>query len=273
MPVSAKTGMQRRLKFWRAASAALGVIAVAVCLPPLKAQDFAAKVLLVKGQVSIVEAGYQKALFAGNEIQPQQVIVTGPDSFARFQVADGSTFEVFANSKVVFRENAAEWRHLLNVWLGRVKVFIQHPPGGFNPNNVTSPTAVISVRGTVFDVVVEDDDGTTFVSVDEGVVTVRNLTAAGEPVSLQPGQSIRVFRDQPLARRNPGNYNVFRAMMRAVEDAIYMQVGRPGPGGGPLPRGGVQGDRGKPGTGNGGKGGTTPGSPPAPGAPPPPPGG
>ena len=35
---------------------------------------------------------------------------------------------------------------------------------------MTSPTAVISVRGTVFDVVVQDDDGTTFVTVDEGEV-------------------------------------------------------------------------------------------------------
>jgi len=35
----------------------------------------------------------------------EQIIVTGADSYAQFQVSDGSTFEVFSNAKVVFRDN------------------------------------------------------------------------------------------------------------------------------------------------------------------------
>ena len=84
-------------------------------------------------------------------VKQQQVIKTGPDGYAKFQVSDGSTFEVFPNSEVTFRKTYGIG-DLLNVWMGKVKVYIQHLPGIPNPNNVTTPTALISVRGTIFDV-------------------------------------------------------------------------------------------------------------------------
>jgi len=262
------------------------MIALAVCLSPLRAQsEAAAKVIDRVGEVSIFESGGNfTPLSVGNTVRPQQMIVTGPDSFARFQVlSDGSTFEVYANSKVVFRETMGDWRHLLNLWIGRVKVFIQHAPGVPNPNNVTTPTAVISVRGTVFDVVVKDDDGTTDVSVDEGAVSVRNVTAPGAPVLLGPGDTITVFKGQPLLGRPIDKGNLMRNALRVVRDTVYQvllnrQAGPiPGPSGGGSTgsTGGAQGDKGKTG-GTGSSGGSTgtPGAPPAPpGAPPAPPGG
>ena len=175
--------------------------ALVVSLTPLAAQDSSAKVIYQVGQVSLSNGGYFKALSVGDTVKAQQLIVTGPDGYARFEVSDGSTFEVFPNAKVVFRETPGNWQHLLNVWIGRVKVFMQHAPGVPNPNQVTSPTAVISVRGTVFDVVVQDDDGTTFVTVDEGEVAVRNMTAPGNPAILHPGDSITVYRGQQLLGR------------------------------------------------------------------------
>lgn len=162
-----------------------------------------------------------------------------------------------------------------------MKVMIQHAPGKFNPNEVSSPTAVISVRGTVFDVVVEDDDGTTLVTVDEGLVDVRNMTAAGKRVSLNPGEFVRVFRNQPLALAQPDKGNLIRAGLKLAKDTLWQVLINRTPGGvagGPTTApGGAQGDKGKPGTtGNTGKGGTTPGAPGtppgAPGAPPTPPG-
>src|SRR6266568_769592 len=175
------------------------VVSLVALAVPLAAQDSQAKVLVQVGMVSIMKGRSLEPVSVGQFIQTQQLIVTGPDSYAQFQVSDGSTFEVFQNSRVVFRATAGDWQHLLNVLIGRVKVFIQHLPGVANPNNVTSPTAVISVRGTVFDVVVEDEDGTTFITVDEGVVAVRNLTAPGNAATLRQGESIRVLKNQPLA--------------------------------------------------------------------------
>jgi hypothetical protein len=247
--------------------------ALVLFMAPLSAQDSAAKVAYQTGQVSIANGGYFKALSAGDTVKAQQLVVTGPDGYARFEVSDGSTFEIFPNSKVVFRETPGNWQHLLNVWFGRVKVFIQHAPGVPNPNQVTSPTAVISVRGTVFDVVVTDADGTTQVSVDEGEVAVRNMTAQGNSAILHPGDSITVYRDIPLFARQIDKGNILRNALRVARDAYYqVMIQRPVGGTGPVGTipgaGGAQGDKGK----GGDPSGTStsgPGAPPAgPGAPP-----
>ena len=74
---------------------------------------------------------------------PEQVIVTGIDGYGIFQVADGSTFEVFPKSRVVFRANRGDWRDLLEVWLGKVRVQIEHAGGLPNHNKVRTPSAVI----------------------------------------------------------------------------------------------------------------------------------
>jgi hypothetical protein len=252
-------------------------IAVVISMSPLAAQDSSAKVLFQTGQVSISSGGYLKALSMGDMVAARQLIVTGPDGYARFEVSsDHSTFEVFPNSKVVYRETPGNWEHLLNVFIGRVKVFIQHAPGVANPNNVTSPIAVISVRGTIFDVEVDNAD-TTFVTLDEGIVDVRNTTAIGGSLTLKPKESVTVYRGVPLIARQMDKGSILRRAAYAARDTYYqIMMRRPAGGAGaPIPggTGGAQGDKGKPGTGaDAGKSG--PGTPPAaPGTPPAGPGG
>jgi len=260
MPTRLKLGTATRVLL-------LLAVTLGVCFGQV-ADDHSAKLIVQYGRVSALLDSGQRALFVGDSIKPQQLIVTGPDGYAQFQVADGSTFEVFASSKVLFREHIGNFTDLLNVIIGHVKVYIQHLNGQPNPNNVNSPTAVISVRGTVFEVVVEDDEGTTYVSVDEGLVSVRNHTAPGDAVYLQPGESVRVFRNQPLAVRTIDKGSIFRAILRAAEEAVYQIVLRPssgGLGGGrtTIPTVGTA-------SGDTGKGGTTttaPGAPSAPSAP------
>lgn len=264
--------MHRRFRLSRNVRSLLVAAAAVVSFAPLRAQNlYNATVIEQLGRVSILDSGYSKPLFKGDSVAPQQWIVTGPDGYAKFQVSDGSTFEIFNNARVLFRETPGNLKDLLNVWIGRIKVFIQHEPGKPNHNEVSSPTAVISVRGTVFDVVVEDDDGTTLVTVDDGIVTVRNSTAPGNFVQLTQGEFVRVFKGQPLLAKQIDKGNVIRMGLKALRDAVYQvliqrQGGAPIPGGGP--QAGNQGDKGKTGTT------TTPGSPPtAPGSPPLPPGG
>ncbi len=254
--------MHRRFTLTRTVRTLLSAAALAVSLFPLQAQDYGARVLERIGQVSVMNGGYKTALSTGDTIRPQQMIVTGPDGYAQFQVInDGSTFEVFANSRVVFRQALGNWKDLLNIWLGRVKVFIQHAPGVPNHNEVSSPTAVISVRGTVFDVVVKDDESTV-VSVDEGVVWVRNWTAPGDGVTLQKGDTITVIKNVPLLGKQVDKSGVIQVALKATRDAMWqVLLGRrttSSPGG--VPTGTVQGDT--------GKGGTTTTTTPAPGSPP-----
>jgi hypothetical protein len=205
--------------------------ALVVSLVPLQAQDTAAKALVINGDVSVLRDGGPWALFEGNTVRPQQIVKTGSDGYVRFQVSDGSTFEVFPNSQVIFRANPPSWKDLLDVVIGRVKVYVQHLNGVPNPNNVSSPTAVISVRGTVFEVSVEDQDGTTFVSVDEGLVSVRSKAPAGGEVLLQPTESIRVFKNQPLAQKMDKS-GIARAIARAIQDAARVALQRQVGGGG-----------------------------------------
>jgi hypothetical protein len=278
--------MLRRLTSARTLHTLLIAAALVVSLNSLTAQcvlpagNTGAQVLVQSGDVSLLadRAGYRATIAPCGIVKQQQVIKTGPDGYAKFQVSDGSTFEVFPNSEVTFRKTYGI-DDLLNVWMGKVKVYIQHLNGLPNPNNVTTPTALISVRGTVFDVDVLDLEGTTFVTLDEGQVDVRHLQVASRVVRLNPGESIQVLPNTPLAAlpRDKGAVarQVLRSLQDAVRQAIYQRPNGPGTTGtGPISTG-PSGDRGpKPGTGTAtGTGtGTGTGAPPAP-APPPPPGG
>jgi hypothetical protein len=244
---------------WLAIPIVLGVCAIA----GRAEDDGAAKVVTLNGQVSILRDNSPWALNLGDSVKPRQIIITGTDGYALLQVADGSTFEVFPNSQVIFRDNPGNWKDLLEVFLGRVKVHIQKIGGQPNYNKVRTPTAVISVRGTVFDVTVEEEDAT-LVLVEEGVVTVRHALIPSGEKTLNAGEWIRVFKNQPLIAKSVDRSGVVRAALRAATDAIYEAIyhsSRVPTSGGGTTAGGGQTDKGPNGNGNGG----------APPPPPPPP--
>jgi hypothetical protein len=213
-------------------------------------QDAAAKVLTMTGEVSVLHDSVPWALNVGDLVQAQQVILTGPDGYAKFQTSDGSTFEVYPSSNVIFRKNPGSLHDLLDLFVGRVKVHIQRWGGQPNPNRVMTPTAVISVRGTIFDISTNDDDGTTIVSVEEGSVEVRHALKPGAPKIVNAGESLHVYKDEPLAQGSIDKNELAHRIVRALGDAAYRlaisptgHVGIPGiPGGG----GGPTGEKGPP---------------------------
>src|SRR5579884_2881846 len=81
--------------------AALAAVCSAQPAPP--GNEYAAKVASLSGQVSVLRDGQPWVLSIGDVVQMKQVIVTGADGTAVFRVSDGSTFEVYPNSTVVFR--------------------------------------------------------------------------------------------------------------------------------------------------------------------------
>src|ERR1700735_659913 len=166
--------------------------AVQVCSAQLfpVSSDAPAKVCARTGQVSVLRDSEPWALNVGDLVQSQQVILTGPDGYAKFETSDGSTFEVYPSSNVIFRKNPGNLHDLLDLFVGRVKVHIQRWGGQPNPNRVMTPTAVISVRGTIFDVSINDDDSTTIVSVEEGSVEVRHALKPGAPKIVHAGESL-----------------------------------------------------------------------------------
>jgi hypothetical protein len=231
----------------------------------------AAQVVSMSGQVGTFKDGQAWALNVGDTVSPRQEVSSGPDGHAIFSLPDGSTFELFANSRATFRASTGGVTDLLDLWIGRVKVHIQKLGGRPNPNRVTTPTAVISVRGTIFDVTVEEED-VTLVLVEEGQVAVQHaLLPYGDPRLLNPGDYLRVYKNDPLVHnridKNAVGQRIFNALMDMF---LYRPRGIPGPGGGgPVPGGGG----GTPAPGGGGIPADTGGTAPPPAPPPPPPAG
>jgi hypothetical protein len=124
---------------------------------------------------------------------------------------------------VVFRKNTGSTKDLLDVLLGRVRVKIEHMLGIPNPNRVLTPTAVISVRGTTFDITVEDDDEeSTLIEVEEGLVDVRHaLLPSSNMKLLRSGESIRIWRTIPIADAGIDKGALAKRLYRAAMDLIY----------------------------------------------------
>ena len=214
---------------------------------PSDAANYAAKVVTQSGQVSVLKDSQPWALSVGDSVQAKDLIITGPDGHAILQVSDGSTFEVYPNARVVFRKNPPNWKDFVDVLVGRVRVHIQHYGNVPNPNRVLTPTAVISVRGTTFDVSVDDDDETTLVEVEEGVVDVQHaLLPRGDPKVLMTGDTLKVYRNEPLEAHLLDKGTVARQVVRSMVDAVTTIVTRMphglGSSGGVLGTGGAVGD-------------------------------
>ena len=91
-------------------------------------------------------------------------------------------------------------RDLIDLFLGRVKVYIQHLGDQPNPHRIFTPTAVISVRGTTFDVSIDADEVVT-VGVEQGVVTVQHrLIPRNRETAVEAGQSLIIYPGVPLAK-------------------------------------------------------------------------
>jgi hypothetical protein len=200
-------------------------VSPAQILPP--APEAAAKVVTLTGTVSVLKDNQPWALSVGDAVQVRQVIVSGADGHAVFQVSDGSTFEVFPNSYVTFRKNPPNWGDLIDLLVGRVKIHIQKWGDRPNPNRIYTPTAVISVRGTTFDVTVNDDDESTVVAVEEGQVLVQHaLLPRGDAKVVNTGETITVYKTQPLEAHLVDKGTVVQQVLRALLDAVATSVTR-----------------------------------------------
>jgi FecR protein len=217
----------------------------------------AATLVSAVGEISVLRSDSVWVLFPNDTIQPGETIITGSDGFAEFRIADGSSFQVYPDSRVVFRKNPGTLRDLLDVFLGRVRVYIQHLGGRPNHQRVFTPTAVISVRGTIFEVSVDETE-TTVIAVDEGTVGVSHrLLPNNDEISVEAGQSLIVYRDAPLAKAGIDKARAVRVMEGLARAAASVWQRSRGPGSTP--------------SGGGGGGGGLPTDQPAPEAPPPPP--
>jgi hypothetical protein len=162
---------------------------------------YEARATAVTGQVSRLRDEQPWAVSAGERVPIQQVITTGPDGYAHFEVAGGSSFDIFGNSRVVFRQNAASAGDLLDVLAGRVRIHMQ-PAVGQLQLRVFCPVAIIRTHQTATIAVGVDEDENTRIDVVEGEVGVQHtLLPRNDPVIVKAVDAILVQKNQPISRR------------------------------------------------------------------------
>ena len=184
-----------------ALAVALGVALSARAQDPAL-QRYEAHATLVTGQVSRISDEHPWVLSSGEHIPVRQTITTGPDGYAHFEVGAGSSFDLFSNSRVVFRQNTASAGDLLDVLAGRVRVHLQ-PSAGQAQQRVFCPTAIISTHHQPATVAIAiDEESAVRIDVLEGEVAVQHtLLPRNEPVLVHAVDAILVKRDEPISRR------------------------------------------------------------------------
>ena len=127
--------------------------------------------------------------------QPVQVgdeVRTGRDAQLILEVPDGSYMVVSENSRLIVEDFwSGDLRSLMNLMVGKVRFYIQRLGGRPNPYRVTTPTALIAVRGTTFDVIV-DEAQIAEVRCLEGRVAVETVGLPNREVILEPGRKTLV---------------------------------------------------------------------------------
>jgi uncharacterized membrane protein YgcG len=144
-----------------------------------------------KGKVSIQLPAQAFAAPVRGETLPPDTTVSTDDGRLLLKLSDGSDVLVRAHTKLLLKQpEASGWKYF-QLLMGRVRTQIQKRMGGSPAFQIGTPSAVISVRGTKFDVEV-DRRGFTEVDVDEGVVELEAVTGRGQSVMITAGFSSRV---------------------------------------------------------------------------------
>jgi hypothetical protein len=203
------------------------LLAVVIPSLPLAAQpDAAAHVDSLTGTLTVKRFRQPaRALLLSDPVQSGDELITGEHSEATLRTRDGSTVVLYPASRIIFNERSADVRELLHLFLGSIKVHIERLSGRPNPHKLTTPTAVIAVRGTTFSVFVDDTDAT-LVAVDEGMLGVAAVQAPEQEVLLRAGQRTRVRPGQV-----PEQAQAFRGRSERA-DLIPRPGPRPGMGAG-----------------------------------------
>ncbi len=189
-------------------------------IAPISAQQLvSAKITSIEGQVEIrrypnTQPVPVKISFkVDDRLSAGDTIITGKNGRLVLGLTDGSQAVIAPKSTVVIKDLSQSPRTLFEVIKGKTRVHIEKVGDQPNPYRVNTPTAVIAVRGTIFDVLVENDE--TEVFLHEGEVAVTNLRLPDQPIFLSAGQTTRILMLGPPRTpgvfkpgRNDGNFRM-----------------------------------------------------------------
>ena len=157
-------------------------------------------------------------------VQLGDQVRTGPGGTLILEVPDGSYMVVSENTTLTIEDSwSGNFKNLVNLMMGKVRFYIQRLGGKPNPYRVMTPTALIAVRGTTFEVTM-DDAQTAEIRCLDGRVAVESVGLSDREVILEPGRKTLVRpgeyplppvgNDEALARNR-----VIRVLKKNVPDA------------------------------------------------------
>ena len=155
-----------------------------------------------KGKVSIELPSHALASPSRGLVLPAETLIsTVGGGRMLLRLSDGSDLLVKPETRLLIKQpEAGAWRYV-QMLVGRVRAEIQKRLSGASGFQMGTPSAVISVRGTKFEVEV-NRSGITEVDVNEGVVELDSSRGMGESVLIREGFSSRVgFESGPESPR------------------------------------------------------------------------
>jgi hypothetical protein len=160
------------------------------------------EVVSVKRLLLLLTGEAEQELQAGATAHSGDSLRTGSRSKAELTVAEANArFSIGA--KTTFTLAHDQPGVLLAIERGSLRaIFGKLPEGNTMERLVTTPSAVLAVRGTEYGVEVEKD-GDTSIAVFEGTVDVWEPGDADRRIQVRAGQSTRIRRGKPPTRPRP----------------------------------------------------------------------
>jgi len=139
----------------------------------------------------------------GEQLPPGTILDTGSGRLL-LRLSDGSEVIVRAHTRLQVQQPSLTDPSYFQLLLGRIRALINKRTGGAVPFELGTPSAVIAVRGTQFDVEVNARN-VTEVDVVDGLVEVYGRNINGGSVLLEPGFSTRIGMDSGPEQPEPTN--------------------------------------------------------------------
>ncbi len=150
-----------------------------------------AKVIELKGEVQVQLPAKTLVPASREMILPPGTAIQTKKGSTLLQLEDGSEVLVRKNSSVLIKSPSEDDHRFFEVLLGKIRAAVKKRLQGAPSFRLGTPTAVITVRGTQFEVSVAKNQ-LTEVTVYEGLVEVSGIGYSGPPMMLGPGYYIDV---------------------------------------------------------------------------------
>lgn len=203
-----------------AMAALLVVYSVFTFLPQQSSLSSQGTVSVLSGHVSVQDpsTGIWRDAEDGMVVDTGMRVRTGQDSNAMLTFFDGSTIRLEGDSDVqverIVRADGQSTEIVLKQWLGRTWSRVAKKADPASKYEIQTPSTYALVRGTLFEVEV-DEDGSTVVRTIEGLVSVG---AQGQAVEVSAGQATSV---------SIGEFPVEPAPIPAADNELLITVSMP----------------------------------------------